>query len=83
MRLDHIIQQGVWTGSSDQFDCIDQSARDANVEGYDSYGAYLEAILAAHNEESIEFDRGPVDEIAFAYLGISIMRVWDKLHADA
>jgi hypothetical protein len=81
MRLDKIIQTGVFTGSGGQIACIDQAARDANFEGYGSADQYLETIQESHNEESIEFDRGPIDPIAFGHLSISIQHAWKKWHS--
>jgi hypothetical protein len=80
MQLDNVIQEGVFVGSADQIQCIEQAARDANFEGYTSVEQYLETIESAHNEESAEFDRGPIDSMAFGHLSIAILHAWKRAH---
>ena len=80
MQLDNVIQAGVFVGSADQIRCIEQAARDANFEGFVSAEQYLETIEEAHNEESTEFDRGPIDSMAFGRLSSAIHRAWERAH---
>jgi len=79
MQLDHIIQQGVWTGSHEQLQALNQAIRDANFEGFTSAEQYLETIEEAHNEDSIESGRGPIDDNAKIHLSFMIVHMWDKL----
>lgn len=80
MQLDNIIQVGVWVGSHEQIRALNQAIRDANFEGFASAEQYLETIEEAHNDESIEFDRGPIDPDARMHLSFMIVHLWDKLH---
>lgn len=64
MQFDYVIQKDVWVGSAEQIECLRQTARDANFEGYESVERYLEQIEASHNEEGTEGARGPIDDDA-------------------
>jgi hypothetical protein len=64
MQFDHVIQKGVWVGSTAQIECLRRLARDANFEGYCDLDSYLKQIEASHNEEGIDGARGPIDDDA-------------------
>jgi hypothetical protein len=81
MQFDNVIQVGVWVGSAAQIECLRQTARDANFEGYSSLEEYLEQIEAAHNEEGIEGGRGPIDRDAQERYESLLRDVWLPWHS--
>lgn len=78
MQFDNVIQVGVWTGSAAQIECLRQTARDANFEGYGSIDEYLAQIDASHNEEGVEGQRGPIDPDARARYEAYFDAMWAK-----
>ena len=78
MQFDQIIQIGVWVGSAAQIECLRQTARDANFEGYPDLDSYLEQIEASHNEETTELARGPIDDDARARYEGHFRDAWER-----
>jgi hypothetical protein len=78
MQLDHIIQKGVWAGSAEQIACIEQAARDANFEGYESLAQYLHTIDKSHVDETAEFDRGPIAVEARERYSVAFRVAWER-----
>lgn len=75
MNTDKIIQSGIWDGSAEQQQAVAQNVRDTNigewVEPGDSADDVAERLCArleeAHDEETIEWGRGPIDPAALAF----------------
>jgi len=80
MQFDHVIQEGIWVGSAEQIVCIEQAARDANFEGWDSVADYLHAIDAAHVESTTENDRGMIEVDAWERYVIMFRDSWNSSH---
>jgi hypothetical protein len=82
MRFDNVIQTGVWTGSVEQIACVEQAVRDANFEGWDSIANYLHAIDESHNDDSADFDRGPIDPEAWELYAPLFARQWERCYGE-
>lgn len=80
MQFDHVIQEGVWMGSSEQIACIEQTVRDAIFEDFDTIESYLEQIVEGHSGADMDPARGPIDNNARSFYEPLYRNAWNAAH---